>query len=175
MEEKNSWRHDFGGGEMGVFLGIDNGNPLNSSARFWGFDSSFLSQILRKFYVNNGRKEYLRIGFWWLRDGCFFRGCEFTANFASKIEEKRSRGHDFGSAEMGVFRGSEPKILRSPPREFGATSLYLSLKFIANFTSKMEEKNSRGHDFGSVEMGVFWGTEPKILRSPPREFEATTL
>ena len=77
------------------------------------------------------------------------------------MEEKNSRGHNFDSAEMGVFRGCEQKILWTHPSEFEATALLFSLKFTANFRSKMEEKNSRGHDFDSAEMGVFRGIQQK--------------
>ena len=36
---------------------------------------------------------------------------KFASNFTLKMKENNSRRDDFGSAEMGVFRGGESKIL----------------------------------------------------------------
>ena len=131
MEEKNSWEHDFGSGEMGVFRGSE-------------------PKIL---WTPPRRFEALTLAF-----------CQkFAAIFRSKMKEKNSWEHDFGSGEMGVFRCCEPKILWTPPGEFEALTLAFCQKFAVNFTWKPDEKNSWEHDFGSGEMGVFRGCEPKIL------------
>ena len=143
---------------------------MNSSERIWCFDSRILSEIHGNFYVKNGHEfggvkmrggetkilwtppkdlEVLTLAF-----------CQkLTANFTLKMKEKNSWGYDFGSVEMGVFEGLNQKIIWTPPKVLEALTLAFCQIFPANFTLKIKEKNSRGQDFGSAEMGVFRGSE----------------